>query len=51
MREALQQFRDDEQGHLEEGLAKGAERAPLYGALTEAVKAGCRAAIWLTKRV
>jgi len=37
--------------HLETGLAKDAERAPVYPLLSETVKAGCRAAIWVTKRV
>lgn len=49
--ETVAQFRNDEQEHHAIGLAHGAESAPAYPALTAAIRAGCRAAIWLSARV
>ncbi|MEJ0010884.1 MAG: demethoxyubiquinone hydroxylase family protein [Alphaproteobacteria bacterium] len=47
----VQKFRDEEQEHHDAGLAADAESVPFYGALTTLVRAGCRAAIWLSARV
>lgn len=44
-------FRADELHHREISLAEGAEQAPGYAALTGAVKAATRLAIWLSTRV
>ncbi|HVY52786.1 2-nonaprenyl-3-methyl-6-methoxy-1,4-benzoquinol hydroxylase [Hypericibacter adhaerens] len=44
-------FRQEELEHRAIGLAEGAERAPAYPALTAAVKAGSRLAIWIAERV
>ena len=47
----IKQFRDDEMEHHDIGLDHDAEKAPFYRGLTEVIKYGCRAAIWITKRV
>ncbi len=49
--ETVAAFRADEIAHRNTGLAHGAERAPAYGALSGAVKAGTRLAIWLSERI
>ncbi|MSO71304.1 MAG: demethoxyubiquinone hydroxylase family protein [Alphaproteobacteria bacterium] len=51
LKKLLAEFRADEAAHRAEGLAQGAERAPGYSALTAAIRAGTRAAIWLSTRV
>ena len=48
--EVLVRHRNEELEHLETGLEEGAERAPLYAALTGAVRAGCSLAIEAAKR-
>lgn len=47
----VSRFRDEEQEHHAIGLAHGAEAAPAYPALTGVIRAGCRAAIWLSARL
>lgn len=47
----IKQFRDDELRHYETGLEHDAEQAPMYKALTETIKIGCRGAIWLSERI
>ena len=47
----IAQFRGDEIEHRDTALAQGAEDAPGYGPMTELVKAGTRAAIWLSTRL
>ena len=49
--ETVAAFRADEIAHRDTGLAHGAEQAPAYAALSGAVKAGTRLAIWLSERV
>jgi len=44
-------FRADEIAHRDEALASGAEDAPGYRVLSEAIKAGCRLAIALSTRL
>jgi ubiquinone biosynthesis monooxygenase Coq7 len=51
LRETVAAFRDDELHHRDVSLAQGAEQAPGYEALTTAIKAGTRLAIWLSKRI
>jgi ubiquinone biosynthesis monooxygenase Coq7 len=51
LRETIEKFRADELGHRDEALAQGAEEAPGYKVLSEAVKAGSRLAIWLSERI
>ncbi|XP_033630767.1 5-demethoxyubiquinone hydroxylase, mitochondrial-like [Asterias rubens] len=47
----IQQFRDEELEHLDKGLEHDAEQAPMYSALSNVIKAGCSAAIWLSERI
>ena len=47
---AIEDFRHDELEHRAIGLAHGAEQAPGYAALSAAIKAGSRLAIWLSTR-
>jgi len=49
--ETLTRIRDEEQEHHDTGLEEEAEKWPLYGPTTAVVKAGCKAAIWLSERV
>lgn len=51
LRETITRFREEEIEHHDIGLENGAEDAPAYPVLCEAIKAGCRAAIWLAKRI
>jgi ubiquinone biosynthesis monooxygenase Coq7 len=51
LRATVEKFRADELAHRDEALASGAEQAPAYGALTAAIKAGSRLAIWLSTRI
>ncbi len=51
LRATVEKFRADELQHRDEALASGAEEAPAYGALTSAIKAGSRLAIWLSTRI
>lgn len=47
----IEEFRQDELGHRDEGLAHGAAEAPGYELLTAGIKAASRLAIWLSTRV
>jgi ubiquinone biosynthesis monooxygenase Coq7 len=49
--EAVARFRDEEIEHRETALAGGAERAPAYPVMTALIRAGCRAAIAVSKRI
>ena len=51
LRTTVEKFRADELAHRDEALASGAEQAPAYPALTAAIKAGSRLAIWLSTRI
>ena len=51
LRETVAAYGRDELAHRDEALAHGAERAPAYPVLTEAIKAGTRLAIWLSKQI
>lgn len=44
-------FRDEEMQHHDTGLEHDARKAPLYSAAVEVIKAGCKAAIWISERV
>jgi ubiquinone biosynthesis monooxygenase Coq7 len=50
LRSTIEKFRAEEIEHRDTALASGAEQAPAYEALTAAVKAGSRLAIWLSTR-
>lgn len=51
LREMFREFRNDELEHKDIGFEHDAEKAPMYKALSGAIKAGCRAAIYVTERV
>ena len=51
LKATVEDFRSDEIAHKEEALAHGAEEAPGYRLLSEAIKAGCRIAIKLSERI
>src|SRR4029079_10147049 len=47
----VQDFRADEAAHRDTALAQGAEQAPGYKLLSEAIKTGCRIAIKLSDKI
>jgi len=49
-KETIEKFRADEIAHRDTAIEHGAEEAPGYRALSEAIKAGCRFAIKLSER-
>ena len=49
--DTIKRCRDDELEHLEIGLQFGADKAPFVETLSQVIKQGCRAAIWLSERV
>lgn len=49
--EAVARFRDEELEHRDTALAHGAENAPAYPLLSTLIRAGCRAAIAVSKRI
>jgi ubiquinone biosynthesis monooxygenase Coq7 len=51
LKAVIDEFRQDELVHRDEGLAHGAEEAPGYELLRAAIKTGSRLAIWLSTRV
>lgn len=51
LRKTIEKFRLDEIAHRDEAIAGGAEDAPGYAVLSEAIKAGCRLAIALSERL
>lgn len=51
LKRLIEEFRQDELAHRDEALAHGAEASPGYLALTSAIKAGSRLAIWLSTRI
>ena len=48
---AFARFRAEECAHRDTALGHGAEQAPAYAPLKRAIKAGARAAIWLSERI
>lgn len=47
----IREFRDDEREHRDTALAAGAEKAPAYPLLFNAIRMGCRVAIAASKRI
>lgn len=47
----VREFQAEELEHKEAALAAGAEQAPAYPVLSAAIRAGCRAAIAVSKRI
>jgi ubiquinone biosynthesis monooxygenase Coq7 len=51
LKATVEEFRADEAAHRETAIENGAEQAPGYKLLSEAIKAGCRVAIKLSERI
>jgi ubiquinone biosynthesis monooxygenase Coq7 len=51
LKSTVKEFRADEAAHRDTALEHGAEQAPGYKLLSEAIKAGCRIAIKLSERI
>lgn len=51
LKSTVAEFRAEEVAHRDQALASGAEDAPGYPVLREAIKAGCRLAIALSTRI
>ena len=51
LKKTVEEFRADEAAHRNTALAEGAEQAPGYRFLSEAIKAGCRVAIKLSEKI
>src|ERR1700761_3244668 len=51
LKSTVTEFRADEAQHRDTALEHGAEQAPGYKLLSEAIKAGCRIAIKLSERI
>jgi ubiquinone biosynthesis monooxygenase Coq7 len=51
LRDTITDFRADEVEHKTKALEQGAAEAPGYSLLSGAIKSGCRAAIWLCKKI
>jgi ubiquinone biosynthesis monooxygenase Coq7 len=47
----IREFRDDEREHRDTALASGAEKAPAYPLLFNAIRMGCRVAIAVSRRI
>ncbi|WP_313434582.1 demethoxyubiquinone hydroxylase family protein [Novosphingobium sp.] len=47
----IRKFRDEEREHRDAALAAGAEKAPAYPLLFNAIRLGCRVAIKLSERI
>jgi len=51
LKHVVEQFQGEEAGHRDTGLEHGATQAPAYPLMSALVKAGSRAAIWLSERI
>jgi ubiquinone biosynthesis monooxygenase Coq7 len=51
LKATVEDFRAEEIAHRDAALAHGAEQAPGYRFLSEAIKAGCRVAIRLSEKI
>ncbi|XP_027218406.2 5-demethoxyubiquinone hydroxylase, mitochondrial isoform X2 [Penaeus vannamei] len=49
--EVIKKFRDDEMDHHDTGLAHDAELAPAYKTMSNVIKMGCKAAVWISERI
>jgi len=49
--ETIRKFRDDEVEHHDTAIAHQAEEAPMYQAVSQVIKMGCKGAIWISERV
>ena len=51
MKQVLEEFRDDELGHLDTAVEEGAQKAPGHSLLSAVIGVGCRAAIKVCERI
>lgn len=51
LKEKIEQFKQEETEHKDTSLLNHAEQAPGYEVISGLIKAGSRAAIWLSKRI
>ncbi|KAA8495018.1 5-demethoxyubiquinone hydroxylase, mitochondrial [Porphyridium purpureum] len=51
LREKLRKFRDDEMDHHDIGIEHDAQKAPAYDFISNIIKQGCHAAIFVSERV
>src|SRR5690348_6421767 len=51
LKQTVEEFRADEAAHRQTALDNGAEQAPGYRFMSEAIKAGCRVAIKLSEKI
>ena len=51
LKKTVEEFRADEAEHRQTALDNGAEQAPGYGLMRQAIKAGCRVAIKLSEKI
>jgi ubiquinone biosynthesis monooxygenase Coq7 len=51
LKQTVEDFRADEAAHRQTALDNGAEQAPGYKLLSQAIKAGCRVAIKLSEKI
>ena len=49
--EVIKKFRDEEMEHHDTGLDHDAELAPAYNVLSNVIKTGCKAAVWISERI
>jgi ubiquinone biosynthesis monooxygenase Coq7 len=47
----ISKFRDEEMEHHDTAILHKAEEAPLYQVFAQAVKIGCKGAIWISERI
>lgn len=48
--QVIRQFRDEEMEHHDTAIHHKAEEAPMYQAVAQVVKIGCKGAIWISER-
>lgn len=51
LNKTVKKFQADEVEHRDTAIDHGAEQTPGYGLLSGVIKAGCRSAIWLSKKI
>jgi ubiquinone biosynthesis monooxygenase Coq7 len=51
IKRVLEEFRDDELGHLDTAVEEGAQKAPGHSLLSAVIGAGCRVAIKVCERI
>lgn len=48
---SIKRIRDEELEHLDHAVEHDAKQAKPYGLLTNAIRSGCKGAIWISERV